>query len=115
MLQNARCNRLRYRQGRRPLRAARFGCIVAQGGLGNFDPSVIGFRPDGTKFNVYPLYPRVPLPFGSEGFEMYGPVGGLVCHKGRIYVSHRDRNGFGVITAFDYYGGHRTVVSGLPA
>ena len=46
---------------------------------------------------------------------MYGPVGGLACHNGKVYVSHRDRNGFGVITAFDYYGGHRTVVSGLPA
>jgi glucose/arabinose dehydrogenase len=89
--------------------------IIAEGGMGDNRPRIIGFRPDGTEFDVFPLGPRVPLSIGSDSFEIYGPVGGLACYHGKVYVSHRDREGFGVITAFDYYGGHRTVVSGLPA
>ncbi len=89
--------------------------IVAQGGMGDYDPSIIGFRPDGTQFNIFPLARRVPIPLGSDSFEIYGPVGGLACYHGKVYLSHRDKDGFGVITAFDYYGGHRTVVAGLPA
>jgi glucose/arabinose dehydrogenase len=89
--------------------------IIVEGGLGNNRPSIIGFRPDGTKFVIFPLAPSGPLTLGSESFEVYGPVGGLACYHGKVYLSHRDKDGFGVITAFDYYGGHRTVVSGLPA
>jgi len=89
--------------------------IIVEGGMGDDSPSIIGFRPDGTRFNIFPLGPRGPLSLGSESFEVFGPVGGLACYHGKVYLSHRDKDGFGVITAFDYYGGHRTVVSGLPA
>jgi len=89
--------------------------VIAEGGMGDSKPRIIGFRPDWTKFDIFPLAPRLPLSIGAESFQMYGPVGGLACYHGKVYVSHRDKDGFGVITAFDYYGGHRTVVSGLPA
>jgi glucose/arabinose dehydrogenase len=39
----------------------------------------------------------------------------MVSSQGRIYVSHRDSDGSGVITAFDYEGGATTIVADLPA
>ena len=43
--------------------------IVVQGGLGDYDPTIIGFRPDGTKFDIFPLARRIPLSFGSGGLQ----------------------------------------------
>lgn len=92
--------------------------LVAESGRGGNDPRIYGFKPNGTYFDVYPLGHHIPhLPFGLSGsaFNLYGPIGGMVYYKGKLYVSHRDENGFGVITALDYTGGHQTVVAGLPA
>jgi hypothetical protein len=39
----------------------------------------------------------------------------MIVFEGKIYVAHHDADGMGVITALDYWGGHRTIVSGMPA
>jgi hypothetical protein len=71
-------------------------------------------RPDGSMFMIYPVGTRLPL-VGELGFRIYGPVGGIVAYKSKIYVSHRDSDDMGVITEFDLNGNHRTIVAGLPA
>jgi hypothetical protein len=87
--------------------------IVAEGGFDGRDPRIICVKPDGSISNVYPVGTRIPIV--QPGFRIYGPIGGIVACRGKIYVSHRDANDMGVITAFDYNGGHRTVVANLPA
>lgn len=87
--------------------------IIAEHGLRDDDPHIFGFRQDGTRFEIYPVGRK--LPFLKFGFRMYGPVGGLAAHDGKIYASHRDEEGLGVITAFGYDGSHSTVVAALPA
>jgi glucose/arabinose dehydrogenase len=86
--------------------------IVAESGVDG-DPHIFGFRPDGTKFNIYPIHSRIPLI--HPGYHIYGPVGGVLAYKGHVYVSHRDDHNMGVITAFGYDGSYRTVVADLPA
>jgi glucose/arabinose dehydrogenase len=77
---------------------------------------IIGFRHDGTPFNVWPQEKQLLLGFSTPGsWRMYGPVGGMVCYQGRILVSHRDADGMGVITSLDYHGNHKTIVGSLPA
>ena len=88
--------------------------IVAEGGLDGSEPQIHGFTPDHKRFDIYP-FNRSILPFASKQFRLYGPIGGIVFHKGSLYVSHRDADDFGVITALDFKGGARTVVAGLPA
>jgi glucose/arabinose dehydrogenase len=88
--------------------------IVAEGGFDGSEPRIYGFTPDLKRFEVYPLDKSI-LPFGPRKFRLYGPIGDVLFHKGSIYVSHRDENDLGVITALDYKGGHRTIVAGLPA
>ncbi|HWB52533.1 MAG TPA: hypothetical protein VG722_00005, partial [Tepidisphaeraceae bacterium] len=85
--------------------------IIAEGAAANSKVRIFGFRPDGSRFDVYPLGP-IGL---FRGFQIYGPIGGMVVDEGRIYVSHRDADGNGVITAFDYHGHHTTIVADLPA
>lgn len=87
--------------------------IVAAGGIGGTDVRIFGYHPGGQRFDIYPTGKRLPL-FGSS-FTIYGPVGGIIVDHGKIYVSHRDRQGRGAITAFAYDGAHRTVVRDLPA
>lgn len=87
--------------------------FVAEGGFDGDDPHIYAFTPDGGQFDIYPKGRRVPI--FSPGFRIYGPIGGMAVANGQIYVSHRDSNGLGVITAFDYQGNHRTVVADLPA
>lgn len=87
--------------------------FVAEGGVDGREPRILGWHPDGREFTVYPTGRRVPL--FKTGFQIYGPIGGMAVADGTIYVSHRDANGRGVITAFDYEGNHRTVVADLPA
>ncbi|HEV2293291.1 MAG TPA: hypothetical protein VGR35_05510 [Tepidisphaeraceae bacterium] len=91
--------------------------IVAEGGHGKYDPRLYGIRKDGTTFNIYPAHRPLPFPLSwiKGGFRIYGPVGGIAVHDGQIFVSHRDRHGFGTITAFTYDGQHRTIVGKLPA
>jgi glucose/arabinose dehydrogenase len=39
----------------------------------------------------------------------------MVVHGEKVYISHRDAHGNGVITAFNYDGTHSTIISDLPA
>jgi glucose/arabinose dehydrogenase len=80
------------------------------------DPHIYGVRmdrPGYPRFDVYPVGRRVP--FIKTGFEVSGPIGGMVVAGGKLYVTHRDANGRGMITAFTDQGAHTTVVAGLPA
>jgi hypothetical protein len=87
--------------------------IVAEGGIDGRDPRILLFHPDGSISSIYPTKTRIPIV--KPGFRIYGPIGGIVAYKGTIYVSHRDSDDNGVITAFTYNGDHRTIVAGLPA
>jgi hypothetical protein len=88
--------------------------LIAESGVGGDEPQIYGFKPDGTQFYVYPR--GTTLPLLRRGFRIYGPVGGMaVSADEKIYVSHRDDSGRGMITAFDFDGNHRTVVADLPA
>ena len=87
--------------------------LVAEGGNYDQEPRIIGFKKDGTKFSVYET-PPFPLNLRPR-FRMYGPIGGMLVYQGRIYVSHRDENGNGRITALDRQGRHATIVANLPA
>ncbi len=90
--------------------------LIAESGRGGNTPRVFGYRADGTYFDVYPQKSKYPLfNFGNDKFKMYAPIGGLVAYQGRVFVTHRDENGNGVVTSFGYDGSHRTVVSDLPA
>lgn len=88
--------------------------FVAEAGLDGCEPRIFGFSPAGKRFDIYPIRKGIFL-FAPDPFQLHGPIGGMVVHKGRLYVSHRDASGTGVITALDYNGGHRTIVAGLPA
>jgi glucose/arabinose dehydrogenase len=89
--------------------------LIAQGGNYDEEPSIIGFKRDGSFFQVYPKERRFPLNLASGEFKLYGPIGGMLVYKGRIYVSHRDENGKGRITAIEPKGGHTTIAANLPA
>src|SRR5688572_21178741 len=91
--------------------------IVAEGGRGKYEPRIYGIRKDGSLFDIYPVGRRFPQPLRwlQGGFRIYGPVGGIAVNDGKVYVSHRDKDDFGVITAFTYDGKHTTIVGKLPA
>ena len=89
--------------------------LVAEGGGYEDEPRIIGFRPDGGMFTLYPYNRKFPFDLGKSGFRLYGPIGGMVVYKGRVYVSHRDSDGYGRITALDYRGGYTTIAAHLPA
>lgn len=90
--------------------------FVAENALRGDDVRLFGVKPDGTRFDIYPKK-KIRLPFGiARGkFVLRGPVGGMTVVAGRLYVTHRDANDRGVITAFDYNGNPTTVVADLPA
>ena len=87
--------------------------LIAESGIDGSEPHIFGYHKDNTYFNIYPW--KRTISFYPTGFVMYGPIGGMACYGGRIYVSHRDREGKGVITALGYDGTHNTVVADLPA
>lgn len=91
--------------------------IVAESGRGKYEPRIFAIRKDGTTFDIYPTAQRFlfPLSWIKPGFRIYGAVGGIAVHNGRVFVSHRDKDGFGTITAFTYDGRHTTIVGKLPA
>jgi len=93
--------------------------FIAEGGIDGRRPRIFGFRADGTYFEIYPRTLQLPkLPFnipGQSKWRLCGPIGGMVVAHGRVYVSHRDENDRGVITAFGYDGSHATIVADLPA
>ncbi|MFT3787995.1 MAG: hypothetical protein QM770_17795 [Tepidisphaeraceae bacterium] len=88
--------------------------IVAEGAFATVDPRIVGFKPDGTRFDIYPKH-RGLLRELVSGTPIYGPVGGIAIHNGEVYVSHRDERGMGVVSAFKYDGTRRTVIADLPA
>jgi glucose/arabinose dehydrogenase len=89
--------------------------LIAESGIGGkTSPRIIGFRPDGAVFDIFPRKSKLPFALGGDKV-LHEPIGGMVVHQGTIFVSHRDENGMGVITAFGYDGTHRTVVADLPA
>lgn len=93
--------------------------LVAENGHDNKSPRIYGWRKDGDFFQVYPRRGAIPLPvlerIGRAQIDLRAPIGGMVVSQGRIYVTHRDSDGMGVITAFDYSGGATTIVADLPA
>jgi glucose/arabinose dehydrogenase len=89
--------------------------LVAESGAGGAEPRILAFNYlDGSSKTVYPQG-KVFGPFRSINFRMYGPIGGMAVRDGVIYVSHRDKNDFGVISTVGYDGKGKTVVAGLPA
>jgi hypothetical protein len=94
--------------------------IVAEGGYENSSPRVYGLRKNNTSFSIYPPPQRLPINIpdipGVRAFRMYGPVGGIALDNDthKIYVTHRDAQGNGVVTCFGYNGSHATIDAGLP-
>lgn len=88
--------------------------LIAEAGVDR-EPRIFGFRPDGTRFDIYPKSNDVFSRILNRRTRIYGPIGGMALRDGEIYVSHRDAEGDGVISAFSYDGSRRTVVSDLPA
>src|SRR5688500_13782539 len=96
--------------------------IIAESGRGGYQPRIFRLNPnDGSVSYIYPPGGRfnVPdmLPFTliKTGFQIYGPVGGIAVLDRKVYATHRDKDGMGVITAFNYDGTHTTIASALPA
>ncbi|MGE5609151.1 MAG: PQQ-dependent sugar dehydrogenase, partial [Bacillota bacterium] len=92
--------------------------LIAESGIGGREPRIFGFKKDGETFEIYPRRQLPSLPIRIPGiakFKIYPPIGGMVAAHGRVYVSHRDENGQGTITAFSYDGSHTTIVAKLPA
>jgi sugar lactone lactonase YvrE len=89
--------------------------IVAESGRGGFDVRIFGVEPDGTLFWIYPMPARLPIDLLGTRFRVEGPVGGIAAVGGRIFVSHRDRDGSGIVTAFRRDGSHETIVGAIPA
>ncbi|HWE94968.1 MAG TPA: hypothetical protein VG269_13465 [Tepidisphaeraceae bacterium] len=88
--------------------------LVAEGERGD-EPLIWRVPLNGGKISLfYPPGGRLPLPFPSPAWRMFGPIGGMVVVDGKVIVTHRDENGMGVITALDRKGGHKTVVAGFP-
>jgi glucose/arabinose dehydrogenase len=90
--------------------------LVAESGIGGGEPRVFGFKKDGTTFDIWPRGRQFPTLF-TRGFKLYGPIGGMVPSGGKVFVTHRDENGRGRITAFSYDGSTppQTIVGDLPA
>lgn len=92
--------------------------LVAESGAGRTaGPRIYGWRETGEFFQVYPRRGPIPLlNIGRRSLDFRGPIGGMVVSQGKVYVSHRDSGGMGVITAFDQVDGSATtVVADLPA
>ena len=87
--------------------------FIAESGADGSEPHIFGYHKDHSYFNVYP-YKR-SISFFPTGFVMYGPIGGMACDHHRLFVSHRDRYGKGVITILGYDGTHETLIADLPA
>ncbi|HLL90795.1 MAG TPA: hypothetical protein VK324_15950 [Tepidisphaeraceae bacterium] len=91
--------------------------IVAESGIGTDDgPRILGWRADGSAFEVYPNRGSDPFAFLRSGLKIRGPIGGMAWVGSTLYVTHRDENDLGVVTALDLVARtHRTVVADLPA
>lgn len=88
--------------------------LIAAGGLDRGEPYLFGFRPDGTRFEIYPRSANPVVRLVSRDPPIYGPIGGIAVRDDEIFVSHCDADGRGMVSAFTYEGKRRTVVSDLP-
>jgi glucose/arabinose dehydrogenase len=87
--------------------------FIAESGIDGSEPHIFGYHKDHSYFNVYPW--KRDISFFPTGFVLYGPVGGMAAYNGRLYVSHRDHDGKGVVTSLGMDGSHTTIVADLPA
>lgn len=93
--------------------------FIAEGGgtIDDIEPHIFAYRPsappDKQVFNVYPIGRHIP--FVKTGFQIYGPIGGMVASGGKLYVTHQTLDGNGEVTAFGYDGSHTPVVADIPA
>jgi hypothetical protein len=89
--------------------------LVAEEGIGGEEPRIWAIRlSDNSVSQFYPFNHRIPFSPLQPGFQIYGPIGGMVVDQHKVYVSHRDRDGYGVISELGFDGSHHTVVAGLP-
>jgi glucose/arabinose dehydrogenase len=89
--------------------------LVAEGGIDGDEPHIYAVKPDNSLVTVYPSERRIPFSPVQPGFQIYGPVGGMAAEHHHIFVSHRDKDGRGVITQFGYDGSHKTIHADLAA
>jgi glucose/arabinose dehydrogenase len=90
--------------------------ILLLGGVGNLPVRIVALSTTSDRrLDIYPAKRGLLDGVFSSELKVRGPVGGLAIKDGEIYLSHRDENGRGVISAFDYDGNRRTVVADLPA
>ena len=89
--------------------------LIAEGGIDGDEPRIYALKPNFTLSLVYPYDRRIPFSPLQPGFQIYGPIGGMIAEHHRVYVSHRDVDGRGVITRFGYDGTHETIIGDLPA
>ncbi|MGA2232821.1 MAG: hypothetical protein ABSH22_18125, partial [Tepidisphaeraceae bacterium] len=93
--------------------------FIAEGGgtIEDLEPHIFAYKPSAPEgqqvFNIYPVGRHIP--FVKTGFQIYGPVGGMVAVGGKLYVTHQNASGNGEVTAFGYDGSHTPVVSDIPA
>ena len=89
--------------------------LVAEGGIDGDEPQIYAVKSNSTLSLIYPYDHRIPFSPVQPGFQIYGPIGGMIAEHHHVYVSHRDKQSRGVITRFGYDGSHETVVGDLPA
>lgn len=88
--------------------------IVAESGEDGSEPQILGWKA-GKQITIYPSDRRIPFSPFQPGFEIYGPVTAMVSQHHFVYVAHRDQDGRGVITRFDFQGHHLTLIADIPS
>ena len=91
--------------------------VVAEGGFGGEEPRLVGHAVGGEQFEIYPRdRPWWQRLFGTSEQRLWGPVGGVAAAGDEVFVTHRDADGRGVVSAVSLADGRvRTVVADLPA
>ena len=74
--------------------------IVVEGGIDGREPRIFGFKPDGTRFNIFPKNTNFLIRITESDLPLYGPIGGVALRDGEIFVTCRDREGRGMIVAY---------------
>jgi hypothetical protein len=94
--------------------------LIAESGVGGYDTKIFGYTKGSHDyydkyFEIYPKNIRVPsLGLIRPEFMVKAPIGGMTVAQGKIFVTHRDFDDKGVVTAFDYDGNHKTIASDFP-
>ena len=71
--------------------------IVADRGLSD-NPRIFGFKPSGSRFEIWPEAKKLPFNLGATKQQIRGPIGGMVAAYGSIYIYHRDDRGPGALS-----------------